>query len=1099
MAAPSSPDEFLDLVRKSGVVDEKRLDAYLQKTRAGGPIPPDLGKFAGILVRDGILTHFQAEQFLQGKWRRFTIGKYKVLERLGSGGMGSVYLCEHKFMRRRVAVKVLPAAKADDPAALERFYREARAVAALDHPNIVRAYDIDQDEKLHFLVMEYVDGASLQEIIKKHGPMDVTRAAHYLSQAAVGLQHAHQTAGLVHRDIKPGNVLVDRNGVVKILDMGLARFFHDEEDILTKKYDENVLGTADYLAPEQALDSHSVDIRADIYSLGATCYFILTGCTPFTEGTVAQKLIWHQTRQPKPIRQIRPEVPEGLAAIVEKMMSKNPADRYQSPSDITAALAVWTQTPIPPPPEKEMPRLSPAAMGGDSTISQVTMTPTPAPAPVRPASPPPPPAARPAPVAPTPIPSMAAPPSRPSGVARPAPPAAVPSRPAVAVQQPAVAQANITTPAPVNTPKPAPAPQRPAPVRADNGRVAAAPPAPAPARVAPAPVAPAPVAPEAAGKTDDAPNWGAIAPSGNDVSSRTKRAATNPIPAKVTETWQKVRKSPFFWIGVAGVAGFFFLLFVIVLAIALWPSGKKPVSGTTPDRGPTTLTVSQAGKEGSYKTFRDALKAAKPGDKIVIEDEKLEEPLVIEESGKDRIAKDLTIESGLEGNKKVLWTCPDRPKDERFVSLGNVEGVRIKGFIFDAQNRVPDAVRLAGHCPGLTLEDIHLLNFTRTGILVANCAGKADAKVTFSRVRISGPEKERAVFLSAKLTMASNQYLSFSDCRFEGNYKVAAVLIEGPMSDVEFKHNRIWNAENGFYYKPGGKPHSLVQLSLDSNTFANIRQRALFFEDVLNLSAKNRITLKNNLFSQTGVIAQVDHYQVRPGSKPSGIVGKWIWTNEGDPLKGAPSGKRFFRTTFTPNKKITRATLEVGVDDEATIWINGKEIGKLGMGRVQAFDVTPHLNPGKNSIAVMGENKSGPAGLMVQLTYTPEGAPTVKLGSDQNWKANVAEVGNWHTLEFDDNAWQPPKVLVDAYAGGPFQGYTWDSAIQEQVRAEYKDHFDIGKNVRDRASREGNIALAATEVDFPPLPADPTKDDFLIYPANSPLNQLPEKPGVAAP
>src|SRR6266478_2121853 len=300
MPAPTTVEELIDLAKKSGVVDDKRLDAAVAKLRAAGTPPKEPGKLAGILVRDGILTHFQAEQFLQGRWRRFTIGKYKVMERLGQGGMGSVYLCEHKFMRRRAAVKVLPAAKAEDTSSLERFYREARAVAALDHPNIVRAYDIDQDDKLHFLVMEYVDGASLQEMVKraKH-PLDVTRAAHYMRQSALGLQHAHDAAALVHRDIKPGNVLVDRNGIVKILDMGLARFFHDQEDILTKKYDENVLGTADYLAPEQALDSHSVDIRADIYSLGATFYFVLTGSTPLTDGTVAQKLIWHQTRQPK--------------------------------------------------------------------------------------------------------------------------------------------------------------------------------------------------------------------------------------------------------------------------------------------------------------------------------------------------------------------------------------------------------------------------------------------------------------------------------------------------------------------------------------------------------------------------------------------------------------------------------------------------------------------------------------------------------------------------------------------------------------------------------------------------------------------------------
>src|SRR5260370_1667477 len=164
--------------------------------------------------------------------------------------------------------------------------------------------------------MEDVDGASLREIIKKHGPMDITRAAHYMRQAAIGLQHAHETALLVHRDVKPANILVDRSGIVKVLDMGLARFFNDEEDILTKQYDETVLGTADYLAPEQAIDSHSVDIRADIYSLGATFYFMLTGQPPFPEGTIAQKLVWHGTKEPTPIRTIRPDVPAEVATVV---------------------------------------------------------------------------------------------------------------------------------------------------------------------------------------------------------------------------------------------------------------------------------------------------------------------------------------------------------------------------------------------------------------------------------------------------------------------------------------------------------------------------------------------------------------------------------------------------------------------------------------------------------------------------------------------------------------------------------------------------------------------------------------------------------------
>ncbi|MGL4423272.1 MAG: serine/threonine protein kinase, partial [Gemmataceae bacterium] len=227
MPAPGTIPEFLDVVQKSGVVEEARLKAYLMKHQDSSENTSEISKLAGFLVRDGLLSYFQAEQLLQGKWKRFFIGKYKVLEKIGTGGMGQVFLCEHKLMRRRVAVKVLPTSKAADPSSLERFYREARAVAALDHPNIVRAYDIDQDDNLHFLVMEFVDGTNLQDLVKKSGPLDLTRACHYAYGSSVGLQYASEV-GIVHRDIKPGNILVDRSGVVKILDMGLARFFNDE-------------------------------------------------------------------------------------------------------------------------------------------------------------------------------------------------------------------------------------------------------------------------------------------------------------------------------------------------------------------------------------------------------------------------------------------------------------------------------------------------------------------------------------------------------------------------------------------------------------------------------------------------------------------------------------------------------------------------------------------------------------------------------------------------------------------------------------------------------------------------------------------------------
>jgi serine/threonine protein kinase len=362
MPAPTSVPQFIDLVRKSGLLDDSALDEFLARHQEADTLPAGIDPFAACLVRDGLLTFFQAKQLKLGRYKRFTIGsKYRLLELIGAGGMGAVYLCEHTLMRRLVALKVLPVEKLDDPSNLERFHREARAVAALDHPNIVRAYDIDHHEKLHFLVMEYVDGNSLQEIVARHGPMDPIRAAHYIAQAAVGLQHAHEL-GMVHRDVKPGNLLLERTGVVKILDMGLARFFNKPTDSVTEKYDDKcVLGTADYLAPEQAL-SNAVDIRADLYGLGGTLYYLLTGSTPFPDGTIAAKLIAHQTHEPKPIEAFRDDVPPGILEIFSRLIAKHPDDRPQEPIEVAEALAEWADLPVDLPPPHEMPGLCPLVL-----------------------------------------------------------------------------------------------------------------------------------------------------------------------------------------------------------------------------------------------------------------------------------------------------------------------------------------------------------------------------------------------------------------------------------------------------------------------------------------------------------------------------------------------------------------------------------------------------------------------------------------------------------------------------------------------------------------------------------------------------------------
>jgi tRNA A-37 threonylcarbamoyl transferase component Bud32 len=373
MSPPTTAEQLLELLNKSGLLDPQRLEQYARERRAAGTLSAAAHVLADALVGDGLLTRFQAKQLLCGRYRNFVLsGKYKILQPLGAGGMGQVFLCEHAVMRRRVAVKLLPSAKAEDPSAVERFHREVRAVARLRHPNIVTAHDADRDGNLHFLVMEYIDGLTLNRLVKEVGPLPPAQAADYVRQAALGLQHAHEH-GLVHRDIKPSNVLVDREGTVKVLDLGLARFFHDEADDLSRRHEQSPLGTTDYMAPEQALDSHTADGRADIYSLGATLYFLLAGHGLFHGGSLEEKILWLQTRRPRPIREFRPDVPAGLAAVLERMIAKEPGQRFQTPAEVAAALAPWAQTGAPPP---RLPAARPGPTGDTLPVDAAATLPT---------------------------------------------------------------------------------------------------------------------------------------------------------------------------------------------------------------------------------------------------------------------------------------------------------------------------------------------------------------------------------------------------------------------------------------------------------------------------------------------------------------------------------------------------------------------------------------------------------------------------------------------------------------------------------------------------------------------------------------------------
>jgi tRNA A-37 threonylcarbamoyl transferase component Bud32 len=321
-------------------------------------------KLAGELVRRGWLTPYQANQVLQGRGQELVLGGYVLLERLGAGGMGQVFKARHQKLGRVVALKLIRKERLHSAAVARRFLREIRAAAQLEHPHIVRAFDAEEVNGTTFLVLEYVAGIDLGRLVARDGPLPAAQACDFVRQAALGLQHAYER-GLVHRDVKPSNLLLCLpGGVVKVLDLGLARLAPTAEGVSsTTLTDEGtVMGTPDYMAPEQAEESHTVDIRADIYSLGCTLYFLLAGRAPFAGGTLAQKIRRHLLDEPQPLEQLRNDLLPGLPAVLRKMLAKRPEDRYQAPAEAADALAALAR-------EATLPATAPTATGGDGTAT----------------------------------------------------------------------------------------------------------------------------------------------------------------------------------------------------------------------------------------------------------------------------------------------------------------------------------------------------------------------------------------------------------------------------------------------------------------------------------------------------------------------------------------------------------------------------------------------------------------------------------------------------------------------------------------------------------------------------------------------------------
>lgn len=945
MTASVTGEKFLDILRRSGLVAEASLADY-----AGHPtLANDAHAMATALIRNGLLTPFQAKLLLAGKYRGLMLGNYKLLDQIGRGGMGTVYLAEHTSLKRKAAVKVLSNDQAGTTIGMERFYREAQSAAALDHPNIVKVYDVGQYGNVHYIAMEYIEGRTLAQMIEANGPLHFATAADYIAQAAAGLQEAGDR-GFVHRDIKPENLIVDRSGTLKILDMGLTRVADESEGHLTAVIDpDSVVGTPDYIAPEQALNQ-PVDIRTDIYSLGVTFYALLTGKPPFG-GTTAQKLLQHQLKDAPSLNALRSKAPPEIEPILVTMMAKKPDDRYQQPADVIEALAPWlSQSALAANQSKTVGATLTRLSGRTSTrmalANQAAVTP------------------------------------KPRSWLLPAIGAAL-GVSIIACVSVAVAVSSGGT--------------KPGDPAGGNGAVAAIPDA----------------------------------------------AKTSPPLPNVTD-------------------------------LPPLPAGA--------------LLVAADGPQPHFATIAEALATLKPGEKklIVVRNPVHSEQLTLTGAKHSNV----TIESGFPQHQ-VTWLAPANSSDKAMLELNGVEGVRVRGFKFDGQNRVSDAIRVSGKCPDLVVEDATLVGFSRAGVSVSGAVGFEDRPVTFRKLRaIGGSDSGVGVQFD---TGELNSYVKILDSRFEGPL-AAGIAVSGPTINLEVRRNRFYRTRAGVHYQAAVSPVPFTA-QIRSNTFYETATGIEFASIPATPAGQTAgISVLDNLFLSTKRLAMLAGTVLAPDAIPG-----WYWTPEKN--TSVPAEPRYFRAEFKLDAKPAGpVTLNVGVDESFTVWVNGKEVGKSTHDyfsqRVYAFDVTADLVAGVNAVAIEGNNKVDPfspgfataAAFLVKMTEGTE-TPKTLLTSDDPWKSSKVKGDNWTKAGFDDAKWVAPKAWADAQINFPWRETVWDSTVDAHWKGEQRRlRLTVDGNVRDYFSPEGYPVLETKRTTMvkdkvSTVGLDPQDDDtFLRYP-----------------
>ena len=363
------PPDLLPIIRASGVLSDRQFEDVRARVLRGD-YPDESTALAERLVREKILTEYQAKRFLGGKSHGMVVGRYAILDRIGSGSMGRVYKAHHLMMDRVVALKIIAPEIATNDRVVARFQREMKLVGRLDHPNVVRAFDADQVNKILYIVMEYVSGVSLSQRARK-APIPPLDMIHYAAQAARGLSHAHDQ-GIVHRDVKPSNLLLSDDQRIKVLDLGLGVLMEADEHTSFATADGIAVGTIDFMSPEQAC-GRDVDGRSDLFSLGCAMYNLMSGRMPFPGETPIDRLGKRIGGRPVPIVDVLPDLPGGLVAVMDRLLEHKPADRYQTGDEAADALEALLR-PKAKPSSGSPPRWS----GSDLAPSPVADEPSPA-------------------------------------------------------------------------------------------------------------------------------------------------------------------------------------------------------------------------------------------------------------------------------------------------------------------------------------------------------------------------------------------------------------------------------------------------------------------------------------------------------------------------------------------------------------------------------------------------------------------------------------------------------------------------------------------------------------------------------------------------